>query len=136
MKPVSQIIVFLGLTVALAQPAKAPLTYVRSGQIHCSNGRSFPAPTEHGPSVGLDESRSTEIAATSQQSQYEDARKRCLEDDENEQVLAGKKGDWAAFWAAWEQGRSKVYFYILGKWSVYLTAFILVLYAVLGRKGR
>ena len=136
MRPVAQTLVFLGLAGALVQPAKAPLAYVSSGEIHCPNGHIFPTPTVQEPSSGVEESASPSKAAIARQSSYEAARKRCLEDDENEQVLAGRTGDWAAFWAAWDQGRSKIYYYVIGKWSGYLAVFILVLYVLFGRKGR
>ena len=92
---------FFGLALAVAGPAHAPRLSSPPEAEDCA------APSASDP-MGDPISRVLHEEAN---------RKRCFEVKENQDLLAGKFGEWAAFRAAWAQHRPYDYGRLFGGWT-------------------
>ena len=115
MKSRLAVLSLLGFALAVAGPAHAPRLESAPGAIHCPGGRDLPP---QGDSAGV----SGSLGDMFQRHRQEEAdQKRCLEDTENQDLLAGKFGEWAAFRAAWTQHRpydyGRLFGHLLGGWT-------------------
>lgn len=149
---------YCALVMLLATHAHAlapELAGFSDGAIHCPDGRTLPWTKSTPPSeleTNFDCSQQPTIiggvaktttlqeatdGAVALRDAYarEAADKRRAAELENQHVLDGNYGQWAAFSTAWAQDRPSIYLHILGKWAGYVAVFAIACFLLFGRKS-
>jgi hypothetical protein len=143
------------LAAAEARALPAELPSFGDGAIHCPDGRTIPwskteppsdletsfdcsvPPTVVGGVAKTTTLHEMTVAEASLRREYarEADDKHHAAALENQHVLDGNYGQWAAFSTAWVQDRPSIYLRLLGKWTGYVAVFAVVSFMLFGRKS-